>query len=214
MQSHDTAGPLAAFKAQYAKSAAVTIAGTGSAGFEKRMVGGLGHFLGERGCGFSAVMNAIQRICAIKDGFQRSYGDYGSLWEDFCKFFGFPGEGYQDSGILNLFYGEQFKNKVASFNREMVSNQSPLVKQVYMEEFHFIAEMIQILDKECAFSDVICVGGFWSSMKIQTEARDAFLKELTGKKFWAISEVGGAVGAALDASGTGWKGESLFAEFF
>ena len=83
-----------------------------------------------------------------------------------------------------------------------------------MEEFHFIAEMIQILNKERAFSDIICVGGFWSSMKTQIEARDAFLKELAGKKFWAIGEIGGAVGAALDASGTSWKGDSLFTEFF
>ncbi|KAH0573870.1 N-acetylglucosamine kinase [Spironucleus salmonicida] len=210
VQTHDTSGPIQMFQRQFGRTPAVVIAGTGSAGFFKAQVGGLGHFLKERGCGFSAVRRAVEEACAVQDGLRT--GDFGSLWSDFSAFFGFEKQTYQDSGILELFYGAGFKAKVASFNVEMKANQSDLVRKVYCEEFEYLAEMVAVLMAQGTFSDVICVGSFWGSLDSQEEAKIAFFSKFRDIKFWVVKDNGNALGAALHACDAQWKGESMFDE--
>ncbi|KAH0574647.1 N-acetylglucosamine kinase [Spironucleus salmonicida] len=210
VQSHDTSGPIQMFERQFNKKAAVVISGTGSAGFFHRQIGGLGHFLKERGCGFSAVRRAIENVCLQKDGFKSEYGSYGDLWEEFTKFFNFPGQDYQDSGILELFYGEGFKGKVASFNIIMKENHSSLVEKIYIEEFEYLASMIKALKLEQNFTDIICVGSFWRSLDSQPAAKKILFEQFKDCKFWVTKPQTAAIGAALHAVNAKWSGEPMF----
>eukprot|EP00792_Barthelona_sp_PAP020_P006063 TRINITY_DN2898_c0_g1_i1.p1 TRINITY_DN2898_c0_g1~~TRINITY_DN2898_c0_g1_i1.p1 ORF type:complete len:345 (-),score=86.35 TRINITY_DN2898_c0_g1_i1:156-1145(-) len=170
----------AGYTAAHEKTVYVLISGTGSCG---RMidvskpgshcslgkVGGWGHMVYEKGCGWSVAHTAITDIFRKSDGFSEN----GRVIPDEIEEVIFNHFDLSFSSLVKIFYGEFNKASIASLTKKLSEKAlqgDEYCQKLFNEMGEQLAELVVQMQKKVFATEIVAVGSLWKTWNLFSEA--------------------------------------------